>query len=120
MTPSDNPAGEMDEAEVVGGLFAPSDQDGAEAVQPGVGSLNGLITNDKFCLTRTIWLRLSWPRARVLRRVSVPLYLRDEFTHRGGDDAAATQLASSAYRRPQWPAASSAGTEPISFSCNGR
>ena len=40
MTPSDDAAGEMDEAEVIGGFLVPSDQDGAEAVQPGMGSLH--------------------------------------------------------------------------------
>ena len=36
----------------------------ALADHPAEGALNGLITNDKFCLTRTGRLRLSWPRAR--------------------------------------------------------
>src|SRR3954462_8377360 len=98
MTPGDDAAGEMKQADVVGGLLAPADQDGAEAVQPGVGPLNGLITNDKFCLTRTGWLRLSWPRARGLRRASAPLHLCDELTHCGGEDATATQLAGPAHR----------------------
>src|SRR3954463_8173038 len=40
MTPCDDAAGKMDEAEVVSGLFVPSDQDGAEAVEPGMGSLH--------------------------------------------------------------------------------
>jgi hypothetical protein len=40
MTPSDNAAGEMDKTEVVGGLLVPSDQDGAEAVQPGMRPLH--------------------------------------------------------------------------------
>src|SRR3954453_16134446 len=40
MTPGDDAAGEMKQAEVVGGLLAPADQDGAEAVQPGVGPLH--------------------------------------------------------------------------------
>jgi hypothetical protein len=35
----------------------------AIAAEPGEQALNGLITNDKFCLTRTGQLRLSWPRA---------------------------------------------------------
>src|SRR5690242_49112 len=68
------------------------------AAEPSEGSFNGLITNDKFCLTRTVWLRLSWPRARGLRRVPAPLHLRDELTHRGGEDATATQLAGPAHR----------------------
>ena len=28
--------------------------------QPGEGALNGLITNDKFCLTRQVSLSLRW------------------------------------------------------------
>src|SRR3954467_6774961 len=40
MTPRDDAAGEMKQAEVVGGLLAPADQDGAEAVQPGVCPLH--------------------------------------------------------------------------------
>src|SRR6201995_5886996 len=68
------------------------------AAEPGERALNGLITNDKFCLTRTVWLRLSWPRARGLRRASAPLHLCDELTHCGGEDATATQLAGPAHR----------------------
>src|SRR3954464_11121602 len=37
MMPGDDAAGEMKQTEVVGGLLAPADQDGAAAVQPGVG-----------------------------------------------------------------------------------
>jgi len=40
MTPGDDAAGEMKQAEVVGELLAPADQDGAEAVQPGVCPLH--------------------------------------------------------------------------------
>src|SRR3954452_25551640 len=66
--------------------------------KPPKAAFNGLITNDKFCLTRTVWLRLSWPRARGLRRASAPLNLCDELTHCGGEDATATQLAGPAHR----------------------
>jgi hypothetical protein len=64
----------------------------------GQGDFVKLITNDKFCLTRTVWLRLSWPRARGLRHASAPLHLCDELTHCGGEDATATQLAGPAHR----------------------
>src|SRR3954452_11090917 len=40
MTPGDDAAGEMKQAEVVSRLLAPADQDGTEAVQPGVGPLH--------------------------------------------------------------------------------
>lgn len=40
MTPSDDTAGEMNEAEIIGGLLVPSDQDRAEAVKPGMRSLH--------------------------------------------------------------------------------
>jgi hypothetical protein len=45
----------------------------AAASEPTECSLNGLITNDKFCLTRAGKLQLSWPRARHrLRRAVAP------------------------------------------------
>jgi hypothetical protein len=68
---------------------------------PAEGSLNGLITNDKFCLRRTGELHLSWPRARGrVRRAVVPQF-PDEVTHLGGQHAraAATHLARSAHQR---------------------
>jgi hypothetical protein len=67
--------------------------------QPGDGPLNGLITNDKFCLTRTGRLQLSWPRARHRLRRAVALQFPDEVTHQGGQHArsAATRLAGSAH-----------------------
>jgi hypothetical protein len=68
--------------------------------QPGDGPLNGLITNDKFCLTRTGRLQLSWPRARHRLRRAVAPHLPDEVTHQGGQHArsAATRLARSAHQ----------------------
>jgi hypothetical protein len=36
MTPGDDGAGEMKQGEMVGGFPAPSDQDGAAAMEPGV------------------------------------------------------------------------------------
>ena len=71
-----------------------------EASGPGEEPLNGLITNDKFCLRRTGQLHLSWPRSRGrLRRAVVP-QLPDEVTHQGGQHAraAATRLARSAHQ----------------------
>ncbi len=53
----------MQQGLIVGDLALPADQQTAEAVEPRMRALNGLITNDKFCLTRTGQLRLSWPRA---------------------------------------------------------
>src|SRR5215210_7173807 len=40
MAPSDGGEREVEHGEVVGGLFVPADQDGAEAVQPGVRALH--------------------------------------------------------------------------------
>ena len=59
--------------------------------------LNGLITNDKFCLTRAGRLRLSCPRARV--RSLAPAYSSGDVIHRGGEYAAAAHLARPAHRR---------------------
>jgi hypothetical protein len=70
------------------------------AAEPSEGPLNGLITNDKFCLTRTGRLRLSWPRARVGLRVPASLQPPGGVTHQGGEHAAAaTHLARPAQRR---------------------
>lgn len=65
--------------------------------EPTKAPLNGLITNDKFCLTRAGRLRLSWPRARV--RSLPPAYSSGEVIHRGGEHAAAAHLARPAHRR---------------------
>ena len=71
------------------------------AAEPSERPLNGLITNDKFCLTRTGRLRLSWPRARVGLRVPASLQPPGGVTHQGGEHAAAaTHLA----RPAQWRA----------------
>src|SRR3954447_18540878 len=40
MPPGDDGAGEVEEREVIGGLLGPTDQDAAEAVEPGVCSLD--------------------------------------------------------------------------------
>ena len=75
--------------------------DGIPIPHPAVifleGDVNGLITNDKFCLTRAGRLRLSWPRARV--RSLTPAYSFGEVIHRGGEHAAAAHLARPAHRR---------------------
>jgi hypothetical protein len=59
----------------------------AEAAQPGEGAFNGLITTDKFCLSRWGRLQLSWPRARAVRAEAPTLaaYPPGEVSHRGGD-----------------------------------
>ena len=48
---------------------------------------NGIITNDKFCMSRTTWLRLTWWR-RALRsrpaRFNGSVYPSDETSRRGG------------------------------------
>jgi hypothetical protein len=50
--------------------------------------VNGLITNDKFCLSRTVHLQLSWSRLPFHRhriRTNAMKYpLLDERTHQGG------------------------------------
>jgi len=75
--------------------------DGIPIPHPAVifleGDVNGLITNDKFCLTRAGRLRLSWPRARV--RSLPPAYSSGDVIHRGGEHAAAAHLARPAHRR---------------------
>ena len=40
MAPADNTEDEVEQSEVVGGLLGPADQDGAEAVEPGVCALD--------------------------------------------------------------------------------
>jgi hypothetical protein len=63
--------------------------------EPGEGALNGLIANDKFCLTRTLRLRLSYSRARDRVLPSAPVQLSSGVPHRGEDYAA-----SAAYLAP--------------------
>jgi hypothetical protein len=58
-------------------------------IEPGKGALNGIIANDKFCMTRYGQLRLSWSRHAVylqgeIRRESG--YPADEHAHSGGTD----------------------------------
>jgi hypothetical protein len=68
------------------------------AAEPGEQALNGLITNDKFCLTRQGTLQLSWPRARRYRTLA-PAYPHGEVTHRGGEHGTPTHLVRPAHRR---------------------
>jgi hypothetical protein len=75
----------------------------AIAPEPAEGTLNGLITNDKFCLTRRGQLQLSWPRARVMGRRVAAAYLPDELSHRGGGHetpVAGAPIHASVGRRP--------------------
>ena len=61
----------------------------AKASHPGEAALNGIIANDKFCMTRHGQLRLSWSRAsvylhsKIRREFGYPL---DEHAHLGGTD----------------------------------
>ena len=83
----------------LGEAFVIADETAA-ARGPGDGSLNGLIANDKFCLTRLIRLRLSWPRARVGPRVSVASQAPGEATHCGeAHETAAARMARPAQQR---------------------
>src|SRR4051794_3003220 len=61
--------------------------------------LNGLIANDKFCLTRTLRLHLSWPRARHQLERPKPPHLSVEAIPHGAEHAAAAHLARPAHRR---------------------
>jgi hypothetical protein len=68
------------------------------AHQPGERALNGIITNDKFCLSRPGRLQLSWPRARRPVPAPTPRYPPDEIPHRGGEYE--TPLARPAHPHP--------------------
>ena len=84
------PSGDIEASDAIAGETIPMRQ-------PTKAPLNGLITNDKLCLTRAGRLRLSWPRARV--RSLAPAYSSGEVIHRGGEYAAAAHLARPAHRR---------------------
>src|SRR5688572_12020087 len=52
-----------------------------------LGDVNGLLTNDKFCLSRSARLTLAWSRYQVHLERQGRIgsgYLRDESFHRGG------------------------------------
>jgi hypothetical protein len=68
----------------------------------GVALFNGLLTNDKFCLTRPVRLHLSWSRYEVWQRRMAPPVQRlpcplGESTRCGGQDE--TSMASSPVAR---------------------
>ena len=53
-----------------------------------VATLNGLITNDKFCMSRMGRLKLSWSRYPLRLRgqsMGQPVYPPDETSRRGGN-----------------------------------
>jgi hypothetical protein len=95
----DRDEGDLDESDEV--PLGPL-KDGVQppiATDPRQGAFNGLITNDKFCLTRVRRLQLSWPRARGGLRGAAAPQLSGEVTHRGGEHAAAAYLACPAHWR---------------------
>ncbi len=60
-----------------------------ETRHPGKVALNGLITNDKFCLTRYGQLQLNWSRYTgylVGKAKRAAMYPADEHAHLGGTD----------------------------------
>jgi hypothetical protein len=86
-----------------------ADLKASELHEPRQGAFNGLITNDKFCLTRSLRLRLSWPRARGPLRPSAPAQLSSGVPHRGEEHAA-----SAAYlARPARGRADGRGAGPV-------
>ena len=76
------------------------DVEPAIEAEPSEQPLNGLITNGKFCLTRTLRLRLSWPRARDRLRSAALPQLRGGPPYHGEEHAAtAARLAQPAHGR---------------------
>jgi hypothetical protein len=91
-----------EEALVDGALAFPADEHSPKGAEPGEAPLDGLLTNDKFCLTRTAMLPLSWSR-QPLRLRTVSLQNRGS-VHAGGTDEAHAHVerptpANSAQRR---------------------
>ena len=75
----------MQQGKIGIGTLLPADQNPTEAVGPTVGPLNGLITNDKFCLIHTGRLALSWRRRPLrLRDPAAATYLHEVSVPRGG------------------------------------
>src|SRR5688572_3461808 len=60
--------GELDEREVARGQLVVAGRDPAVLLAPPDQPLDGLITNDKFCLSRPGRLTLSWWRCPLRRR----------------------------------------------------
>lgn len=89
------------------GKYAP------KAFEPTKQPLDGLITNDKFCLTRTSRLQLSWSRLPLSRRALAPTYaLSDDVAHCGGghgQQAAAVHVARAADRHSSLKRAAALG-----------
>jgi hypothetical protein len=79
-----------EEATIHAEVVFPADQEASEVAQPREAALDGLLTNDKFCLTRTAMLPLSWSR-QPLRLRTVSLQNRGS-VHAGGTDEAHTHL----------------------------
>jgi hypothetical protein len=93
----DNEEAAVDDKETL-----PADEHSPKGAEPGEAPLDGLLTNDKFCLTRTAMLPLSWSR-QPLRLRTVSLQNRGS-VHAGGTDEAHAHVerptpANSAQRR---------------------
>lgn len=82
----------------------------APAFQAAEQGLNGLITNDKFCLIRTGRLALSgWRRPLRLRDPAPATYLHEVSVPRGGPYEAVMASAPIAADEPGWGAAVGSG-----------
>jgi hypothetical protein len=69
------------------------------------GNFNGLITNDKFCLSRTARLTLTWSRRPLRLRdqsTGEPVYPSDETSHCGGTDETPVENSPRAATEPGW------------------
>src|SRR5215469_12333932 len=83
-TQAEQQHGDSEPAAIHGELVLPADEESPEVPQPREAPLDGLLTNDKFCLTRTAVLPLSWSR-QPLRLRTVSLQSRGS-VHAGGTD----------------------------------
>ncbi len=77
--------------------------------------VNGLITNDKFCLTRLGRLQLSWPRARGRLQGTAAPQLSGEVTHRGGEHAVPEAASLILLATPRHQIHAAAGISAVSF-----
>jgi hypothetical protein len=76
-----------EEATIHAEVVFPADQEASEVAQPREAALDGLLTNDKFCVTRRAVLPLSWSRQPLrLRSVSVVSLQSRDSVHAGGTD----------------------------------